>query len=192
MKSFIKYLTESKKTYHFKVRIANCDMEKETQQAIEDTLKQFDLVKMSKPKNHPPEERSNEFPKLGPVEVKDFDIELDYPTVDMAVRQAISYAAGLDIGQITVYTKDSWEQRLREIDRVEKAKKGESLLDTEKLEAEEKPADSMSMLKDLETRKYEFAGDKTERAKTTNDIPQGNVSPVGSNKPKLPEIGKRK
>ena len=192
MKSFIKYLTESKKTYQFKVRLANCDMKDGTKSEIENALKQFDLVSMSGVKNHPPEERSTEFPKLGAVEVKDFDVELDYPTIDMSVRQAVAHALGCDLGSVMVYTKDSWEQRMRELDRITQAQKNKTVLDKEKLDSEKKPADSMDFLKGLESRKYEFAGDKTERAKTTNDLPQGNVSPVGTNRVNKSMPGKRK
>lgn len=191
MKSFIKYLTESKKTYHFKVRLANCDLKDGTKSELENALKQFDLVSMSAIKNHPPEERSTEFAKLGAVEVKDFDVELDYPTIDMAVRQAVAHSLGCDLGRVMVYTKESWEQRMRELDRITAAQKG-TVLDKEKLETEKKPADSMDFLKGLETRKYEFAGDKTTNAQTTNDLPQGNVSPVGSTKVNKTMPGKRK
>lgn len=191
MKSFIKYLTESKKTYHFKVRLANCDLKDGTKSELENALKQFDLVSMSAIKNHPPEERSTEFAKLGAVEVKDFDVELDYPTIDMAVRQAVAHSLGCDLGRVMVYTKESWEQRMRELDRITAAQKG-TVLDKEKLETEKKPADSMDFLKSLETRKYEFAGDKTTNAQTTNDLPQGNVSPVGSTKVNKTMPGKRK
>lgn len=192
MKSFIKYLTESKKTYSFKVRIANCDLDNDTLDRIETGLKQFDLVSMSKPKNYPPEDRSVEFPKVGTCEVKEFDAELNYPTVDMAVRQAVAHAAGLSLDRVIAYTKVDYENRLKEIDRIEKAKKQGAVLDKETLESDAKPSSSMDMLKDLESRKYEFANPNKERAKTTNELPQGNVSPLGSNKPKLPEVGKRK
>lgn len=192
MKSFSKYLTESKKTYSFKIRIANCDLEKDTINRIETGLKQFDLVSLSKPKNYPPEDRSIEFPKVGTCEVKEFDAEVNYPTVDMAIRQAVAHAAGLSLDHITAYTKVDYENRLKEIDRIEKAKKQGAVLGKDNLESEDKPASSMDMLKDLESRKYEFANPNKERAKTTNELPQGNTSPVGTNKPKLPEVGKRK
>lgn len=192
MKSFIKYLTESKKTYHFKVRLANCDLKDDKKSDIENALKQFDLVSMTAIKNHPPEERSSEFPKLGAVEVKDFDVELDYPTVDMSVRQAVAHAMGCDLSRVMVYTKESWEQRMRELDRITSAQKDKTVIGKDELKAEKKPADSLDFLKGLETRKYEFAGDKTTNAQTTNDLPQGNVSPVGSTRVNKTMPGKRK
>jgi hypothetical protein len=39
-----------------------------------------------------------------------------------------------------------------------------------------------NFLKELETRKYEFAGKKTTKSKSTNDLPVGKSSPIGSKK----------
>ena len=44
-----------------------------------------------------------------------------------------------------------------------------------------------SLLKELETRKYEIAGTEKVDSKTTNEIPQGTESPVGSTKLTKPE-----
>jgi hypothetical protein len=178
MKSFVEYLTESKKTFQFKVRIANCGDDKFD--AIETALKQFDLISMSKIKNHPPEDRSLEFPKVGICEVKDFDVELNYPTTDISVRTAVAHATDLKLDQVMAYTKEGFEQRMRDIDSVKKVKKGESVLNKTDLEAEPKPKLDLSMIKSLETRKYEFDAQSNETGKTTNDLPQNNNSPIGS------------
>ena len=104
MKSFSKYLTESKKTFHFKVRLANCDLASETLDKIETALKQFDMVGMSKVKNHPPEDRSLEFPKVGTCEVKDFDVELNYPTNTPTVFEVIGSTPVTDgFGTVIAY-----------------------------------------------------------------------------------------
>jgi hypothetical protein len=42
-------------------------------------------------------------------------------------------------------------------------------------------------MKDHKSREYEFAGDKTARAKTLNDEPAGKMSPVGSHQNKIPD-----
>lgn len=184
MKSFIKYLTESKKTYNFKVRIANCDLNTDTMEKIKVALQQFDLVSVSKIKNHPMEDRSHEFPRIGACEVKDFDIELNYPTTDAAVRQAIAHAAGIGLDQTAVYTQTEYTQRLRELDRINK--KDSALLDKESLDGEPRPKLDLDFLKNLESRKYDFAASTNEKAKTTNELPQGNLSPVGSKQNKIP------
>ena len=190
MKSFIEYLTESKKTFKFKVRVANCDMDDETTDRIESALKQFDLISMSKPKNHPPEDRSIEFPQIGTCEVKDFDIEVNYPTHDAAVQQAIGSVKGLNSGQVRVYTADGYAAMVNQVEQIKKGKDKKALLGQDNLESQERPNLSLDFVKSLETRKYEFAGDSTQKAQTTNDLPQGNVSPVGSKQNKLPSVGR--
>jgi len=191
MKSFKNFLTESQKTFDFKVRIANCDFKDGQLEKIKIALQQFDLMKMSAVKNYPPEDRSTEFPRIGTCEVKDFDIQLNYPTTDAAIRQAVAHAAGIGVNQTSVYTKEEYLQRLKELDRIKK--KDSALLDQEKLEDEEKPRHSLDFLKSLETRKYDFAEKNAEKAKTTNELPQGTLSPVGSKQNKIPSpIGNKK
>jgi len=182
MKSFVEYLTESKKIFQFKVRMANCGDDKFD--AIETALKQFDLISMSKIKNHPPEDRSLEFPKVGICEFKDFDVELNYPTTDIAVRTAVAHASGLKLDQVMAYTKEGYLQRMRDIDSVKNNKVGQALLNKQELEAEPKPKLDLSLIKNLETRKYEFETKSDAVGKTSNDLPQNNVSPLGSIKQK--------
>ena len=47
-------------------------------------------------------------------------------------------------------------------------------------------ARASSLLKELETRKYEFAEKSKEKGKTLNDEPQGTTSPVGTKQNKIP------
>lgn len=180
MKIFSKYLIESKKTFHFKVRMANCDLASETLDKIETALTQFDMVSMSKVKNHPPEDRSLEFPKVGICEVKDFDVELNYPTTDTAVRNAVAHAAGLKLDQVMAYTKEGFVQRMNDIHAAKQEKPGKALLNKTELEAAPKPKLDLSLIKGLDTRKYEFEAPSEASGKTTNDLPQGNTSPIGS------------
>ena len=66
MKAFKAYLTESKRTYDFRVRIANCDLTSDLLDKIELGLKAFDLADITKPKSQPVT-HCNEFAALGPV-----------------------------------------------------------------------------------------------------------------------------
>jgi FKBP-type peptidyl-prolyl cis-trans isomerase (trigger factor) len=54
--------------------------------------------------------------------------------------------------------------------------------DKEKLDPTFGDKYNMTFLKDLETRKYEFAAKKAPKVKTTNDLPGGKSSPIGSKK----------
>lgn len=182
MKSFAEYLTESKKIFQFKVRMANCN--DKNLDAIETALKQFDLISMSKIKNYPPEDRSLEFPGVGICEVKDFDVELNYPTTDISVRNAVAHASGLKLDQVMAYTKEGYTQRMRDIEYAKNNSKGQAVLTKQELEAEPKPKLDLSLIKNLETRKYDFEAKSDATGKTTNDLPQNNISPMGSIKQK--------
>lgn len=194
MKSFQQYLTESRQTYKYRVRVANCDMTPDIVDRIEMQLKKFDLISMSKPKAHPPEDRSYEFPDVGICEVHDFTVETNYPVNDSLIRNAVARGTGLGENQVHAYTETAFADKMRDIDNIKNTEKSEdgqkSLLANDKLESEPKPRDSMEMLKDLESRKYDFAAPNKEKVKTTNDVPQGNISPVGSKQNKLPPIGR--
>jgi hypothetical protein len=192
MKSFQEYLTESRNSYKYRIRVANCDMTSDIVDRIELGLKKFDLISMSKPKSQPPEDRSYEFPDVGICGVHDFKIETNYPTNDAGLRTAVSRAAGVPENHVTAYTEEAFIDQIEKVEQVKKEKsdKKQSILANDKLESQPRPRDSMEMLKDLETRKYEFAAKNTEKVKSTNEMPQGNVSPVGTNKNKLPPMGR--
>ena len=66
MKNFKEYLSESKKVFSFRVRIADCDMTPELSEKIETALRAFDLVAKGSAKSMPVSRRP-EFANLGPV-----------------------------------------------------------------------------------------------------------------------------
>jgi hypothetical protein len=51
-------------------------------------------------------------------------------------------------------------------------------------------ADLQKMLDEHDSIEYPFAVKQAEKAKTTNDLPEGNVSPVGSKQNKIPKAKK--
>ena len=94
MKAYKEYLTESKRTFDFRVRIADCELTSEVLDKIERGLGQFDLVDITKPKRQPVAV-TNEFANLGPVGREQFEIKLNYPTTPEGVRTAIHSSAGI-------------------------------------------------------------------------------------------------
>ena len=52
MKTFTEYLTESKQTYSYRVKVAG-GCEKDCLKALEDKLSKYDLITMSDPKTTP-------------------------------------------------------------------------------------------------------------------------------------------
>ena len=69
------------------------------------------------------------------------------------------------------------------------------MLDEEELKADEGGQELAgqtrigSLLKELESRKFDFAQDSNEAGKTTNDAAQGDTSPVGTHQNKMYKKG---
>jgi hypothetical protein len=68
MKSFTEYLTESKKTYHFVVRIAG-ELPENADEKLNSLVERFSKVSVSKAKRTPIQETPMDFPNLNNVEV---------------------------------------------------------------------------------------------------------------------------
>lgn len=79
MKSFNEYLTESKKTYKFKIRAAG-ELPEGFVDKLETALNKYEIVNFSKGTTTPITERPLDFPRLTNCEVTTFEVELGYPT----------------------------------------------------------------------------------------------------------------
>jgi hypothetical protein len=166
---------------------------------LERNLAQFQLVDITKPKSLPIA-KTMEFAKLGPVERQFLDITINYPTTREGLRQVVHAAIGCPLDHIVVVStledemeKDPTSQHEDgpvlgnpEYPNVEGAQETVGLKKVE------------SLLKELGKTKHggeQFKGindailaskvPAEKPAKTTNDLPQGNKAPVGSNKNKL-------
>jgi hypothetical protein len=89
MKSFKEYLTESKKVYEFKIKIAG-ECPKDTAAKIKEALACYNIESCSSGKSTPITEKQVDFPKLENVGVTVFDVALSYPTNNVEVRQAVA------------------------------------------------------------------------------------------------------
>ena len=88
MKTFTQILTESKKTYEFKIGVAG-EMAEGFQDKLETALKKFDVVSMSNGKKTPIQERPLDFPQLQNMEVTYYDAEVGYPTTPQVLQDYI-------------------------------------------------------------------------------------------------------
>jgi len=79
MKTFKEFLTESHKTYKFKIRVAG-ELPEGFADRLESNLNKFDLVNLSTGKKTPITERPMDFPALQNMEVHHFEAEVKYPT----------------------------------------------------------------------------------------------------------------
>lgn len=196
MKTFVKYLTESQKTYEFRIKLANVDPS-EKMDAIENALNAYGLESISKPKRLPLKESDIDFPNFKTVELHLMDAVLNYPVNDHQLRTIISERTGIAKANIVVVPKNHpeeiWRWNEEGESELKEYKKGEAVLDKEyddnpdAKKAGDSYAKAESILKELSTPEIEIEGDATPDAKTTNDLPQGDKSPVGSNQNEIPK-----
>lgn len=199
MKAFKAYLTESTRRYDFRIRLA-CEMSDDITDKIKQVLEMYKLDSISKPKRLPIQE-TPEFPNMGPVEVNIIDVSLCYPCTDAQVRMLIAECGCVEANCIRVNpTNSPYEAALAGLEQSNLQKPGESVLDTPDMVTEK--ADDLvgearisNLMKEFAgLKKYEYpeaAGGKVadkqfQSQGTTNDIPAGNNSPVGSQKSKFP------
>jgi hypothetical protein len=204
MKTFKSYLMESSGTYDFKVKIA-CDITEDEIAKIKTSLEEFKVNKFKKSRTLPIQE-TPEFPQQGPVEVKLFDVSLEYPVNAEKIHSTIMHCGCVKEGCLKVISANNPYNAI--IDGLEVSnvggKEGEAVLTQEELKASKVDAisgqeylDKMpSLIKELQAaRKYEYpdaAGGKTSAAKTSGLTPDQNKSPVGSNKNSIPSPRKGK
>ena len=164
MKSFSEYLIESEQDYTFRIKVA-CECSDEMLDKMETALEKWELKSLSKPKRTPIQEHPMDFQTLQNAEVHIMDAVLQYPTTADQLYRYISETVGIPANMLVVINKDHPEEIARE-----EALKEEGDEYVTKLEdADYKDADSIkgedhfgdkyneNMLKELETRKYEFA-----------------------------------
>ena len=89
MSTFATYLTESTKTYEYKVKIAG-DIDKDFSTRMETALGKFEVSKMSAGKKTPIQSLPLDFPALKNESVTIYDVTTNYP---VAVRELKEYLA---------------------------------------------------------------------------------------------------
>ncbi len=194
MKSFKEYLTESKKVYEFKVKIAG-ECPKSCAARIKEALAKYDVASCSAGKGTPIQEQHEEFPGLSNIELTVFDVVTNYPVNSLQVRSAISETTNISPGNIIVRT--AGEQAEYDINHAHDNKSGDALLGTEYEKSNNQDSvgtkHMMSFLKDLEKTKHageQYTGvndqllaksSPSEKA-VSDDSKAGTVSAIGSKK----------
>jgi hypothetical protein len=192
MKPFTQYLYHTQKTYEFRIKLAEIELSEDNMARIRNALEAYGVESMGKPKRLPIQEHTD-FPKLGPCQCHIIDIGLKYPTTTEQLTHIVAERALLDKGRVCVYTKDAHEQVVA-AEQLGQDDTG-ALLDKPELE-DEAGAQALvgqarvgSFLKELEKNKvskFEVAGKEKADGTTSDSLPQGNVSPVGSRQNKIP------
>lgn len=197
MKNFQHYLAESQKNYNYRIKIVG-DVAPDFIKQLEDKLKQFEPVKISRAKTTPVQLKPADFPKHSNDSVTHIDVEFRYPAIEPQIKQ-IAQLLFLDPNRIIMMTvpyENSLDSEREKID----AENKNLLTDTDypAPDAEQKslskdysaPYDEHAVLKNTYRSDFTVAGGKTPPAKTTNDLPMGNQSPMTKTKrPPRPATG---
>jgi hypothetical protein len=181
---------ESDKKYAFRVKIAR-ELEADTIDKIKRALARYEVEDITTPKHLPVGSSQPEFEHLGPVDVYVMDIITNYPSTPAEIANCIHEVTATPLNNIIVRTPG---QEIMNLDHSLVSTDGKPALDSEypKNDHPQLLADLAEILKKHETKyKYEYAAPNKEKAKTTNDLPQGNTSPVGTHKNKLPQVRKK-
>lgn len=183
MKTFKTYIAELNTNYTFRVKIANIEPKGEVLEHIKNALDTYQLESISTPKSLPIQEH-REFPRMGPCECYLLEVTVRYPVTTAQLRGIIAARGLLNEECICVYNEDTMAQE----DAVQERIDNQGAVLTEP-DYKTEPADNIagqklvdSFIKELSTRKYEFAAKSEADGKTTNDIPQNNNSVLKPNK----------
>jgi hypothetical protein len=128
MKSFKEYLTESRKVYEFKVKIAG-ECPKDCGAQIKGALAEFHVATVSSPRRTPIQERHTEFPDHKNISMTIFDVTTNYPANSMQVRERV--ASGLGMAQANVKVKTIGEEAEYVINHKHDEKTGEAIIGTD-------------------------------------------------------------
>jgi hypothetical protein len=205
MKNFLQYLSEVQKTYEFRIKIANCDP-KDKLDGLKVGLAEYAVESVSDAKRLPIKANDIDFPSIPNVEVFLMDAVLKYPVNDAKLRTIVAERLGCSLSQVVVvpagHPEEIWRWDL-EGNELREYVQGENVL-TQPLpeaSADQKAASKFyseagTILKELnKPAKFEIAGDDTTVGgdkdpaydKTSNEVPQGQLSPVGSKQNAIPK-----
>ena len=184
MKPFAKYLAESERTYNYRIKVVG-DVPDGFFKELKDKCAQFDIVKMSDAKSTPVRREIPDFPAFPNQPMKIVDVEFRYPAIEPQIKQ-LAQILGLDPNRI-VMMATPYEESL-DIESEKIADQNQDLLDSPYPAPD---AEQRALSKDYATGPYDHAvlknayrsnftvaGGKTPPAKTTNELPMGNKSPM--------------
>lgn len=199
MKPFQTYIAELNRPHEFRIKMANVNP-KDCLEQIKNALDTYQLESISAIKSLPIQEH-REFPNWGgPCECWQFDVTVAYPANTIQIAQVVRERAQINPDWLCVRNLHEAEYTDEAEAPNADAKKG-ALLDQENLggstEGQSLAGQNRigSLLKELESRKFDTAGKDTnadkvfvsKKGQTTNAVPQGNIDPVGSRQNKIPD-----
>lgn len=186
MKKFTTYLTESTKTYNFKLTVAG-ECTKEMTDKLKHAADKYEVIKMSAPRRLPIQ-RSSDFPTMGAVEISLIDLEVRYPVTPEQLTNLFTEVCCE--AHIKIRTAAQAADAAPIAEEEPEEYKPVLTSELEEVDTKEFRTDSQieNLMKEFQSMAAKYEGPKEAKAKTTNDLPQGGNSAVGSTKAKLPDV----
>ena len=186
MKNFADYLTESKKSYEFKIGIAG-ERPDGCEDMIETGLQKFGITKMSAGKKTPIQERPLDFPQLENTEVHYYEVELTYPTTVQVLQEYLGSVCSVPQSHIIVRNpnepQELYQQEKDETQYVAKLTQEDMGQAEGDAQANVGPGRVMDLLKELETARKERSADYV------GDVPVGESKDIGDSQNTKSPIG---
>lgn len=197
MKTFAQYLTESEKTFDYRIKIVG-DVPNGFMADFKEKLKKFEPVKVSDPKKTPIQSKPAGFPEHENQPVTIIDATFRYPATPPQITQ-IAELLGCQATQIAIndlkWSEGMDKELLGIADQTDLLNSEYPATDAEQrqLKKEHAQGNQQVVQNSAENAKWTVAGGKTKPAVTTNDLPQGVRSPMSVIKrPAKPETGFQK
>lgn len=182
MKNIKEFLTESHRTYPWKIGIAG-PLPEGCEEQIKQCMEKWTVASWTKGKKTPIQERPLDFPQLENIDVQYWDAEVRYPTTRDAVQEYISQCCNVPASHIIVrHPEEPQELYQQEKD----SGPYETLLTTEDMGGESAQKDAgesriMDLLKELEAaRKERNDASSGFKMEATKEEPQNNKAIVGN------------
>jgi hypothetical protein len=131
MKTFKEYLTESKKVYSFKVKVAG-ELPEKFQEGLKTRLGRCGVMKVEKLSSTPIQESPLDFPELKNMEVTIFEVICEYPVTSPEIVADIK---GMGLDEACFRVRGSNEPSEQEQILANAEPTGEALLDENDLDA---------------------------------------------------------
>ena len=185
MSTFKHYLTESAKSYDYKIKIAG-DIDKDFATRMETALGKFEVAKMSAGKKTPIQSLPLDFPALSNEAVTIFDVTTNYPASVREMKEYIADYMRISPAMVVVRKPNEPSEEYQEQMQVAKTSEYKNKLldlemqDSPKVNAEDYHSSkaNMSLLKELLKDREENKDQPKEKANISTKEDESAMSPL--------------